>query len=69
MEKLNRREFIKKSGKVLLVTSSFSVVAIMPGCGKSDSGTKPNYNDGYYYDGYYYDGYYFDGYYYDGYYL
>jgi len=60
MENMKRREFLKKGGKVLLVTSSFSVVAILPACEKKDDDT---FNDGYYSDGYYSDGYYSDGYY------
>jgi len=55
MENMKRREFLKKGGKVLLVTSSFSVVAILPACEKKDDDT---FNDGYYSDGYYSDGYY-----------
>jgi hypothetical protein len=62
---MNRRGFLKNSGKVLLVTSSLFVAGrFMASC----SDDNDNFNDGYYGDGYYDDGYYDDGYYDDGYY-
>ncbi|WP_263649800.1 hypothetical protein [Rasiella rasia] len=70
---MNRRDFIKKSGQTLLITSVASIVGVsILSCSKSDDDNgmfdDGYYNDGYYDDGYYDDGYYDDGYYDDGYY-
>ncbi len=62
---MDRRKFLRNSGKILLVTSSLFVAGnIISSCDNDDD----NFNDGYYDDGYYDDGYYDDGYYDDGYY-
>lgn len=62
---MNRRNFLKNSGKVLLATSAIVITGnLMASCSSDDD----NYNNGYYDDGYYDDGYYDDGYYDDGYY-
>ncbi|MDK2770871.1 MAG: hypothetical protein KYX68_01385 [Flavobacterium sp.] len=62
---MNRRNFLKNSGKVLLATSAIVITGnLMASCSSDDD----NYSNGYYDDGYYNDGYYDDGYYDDGYY-
>ena len=67
---MKRRDFIKKSSEVVLVTSTFKVISTLTACEDSPTGSKysDGYYDGYYTDGYYWDGYY-DGYYTDGYYF
>ncbi len=70
MKNQSRREFIKISGKTLLITSGISVFGLASIPAKANDGEESNayFTDGYYSDGYYFDGYYFDGYYNDGYY-
>ncbi len=75
MKNQSRREFIKISGKTLLVTSGISVFGLSNLTAKPNEGegnpadfTDAYFTDGYYDDGYYFDGYYNDGYYNDGYY-
>lgn len=63
---MKRRDFIKKTGQTLLITSVASIVGVS--CSSDDSDDNGMFNDGYYDDGYYEDGYYDDGYYDDGYY-
>jgi hypothetical protein len=60
-----RRDFIKKTGKIVLATSSFLIMKSSLSNAKT---VRSYYSDGYYSDGYYSDGYYSDGYYSDGYY-
>lgn len=70
MKNQTRREFIKISGKTLLVTSGISVFGLssMPAKANDGDGNPADFTDAYFTDGYYYDGYYVDGYYSDGYY-
>lgn len=72
MKNQTRREFIKVTGKTLLVTSGISVIGLnrLDAAANDADGNPDNlfFTDGYYSDGYYTDGYYFDGYYSDGYY-
>lgn len=64
---MNRRNFLKNSGKVILVSSALVITgSLVASCSSDDS--DDSYDDGYYDDGYYDDGYYDDGYYDDGYY-
>lgn len=62
---MKRRDFIKKTGQTLLITSIASIVGVS--CSTSDDSDDGMFDDGYYNDGYYDDGYYDDGYYDDGY--
>tara|TARA_R110002049_G_scaffold278562_1_gene457340 strand:- start:46 stop:243 length:198 start_codon:yes stop_codon:yes gene_type:complete len=61
---MKRRDFLKKTGQTLLLTSVASIIGVS--CSASDD--DGFFDDGYYDDGYYDDGYYDDGYYDDGYY-
>lgn len=64
---MERRKFIKNSGKALLAISTISITgSLVASCSADDS--DDFFNDGYYDDGYYDLGYYDDGYYDDGYY-
>lgn len=64
---MNRRNFLKNSGKVILVSSALVITGnLATSCSSDDN--DDSFNDGYYGDGYYDDGYYDDGYYDDGYY-
>lgn len=63
---MNRRNFLKNSGKVILASSALYITGSLAASCSSDS--DDSFNDGYYDDGYYDDGYYDDGYYDDGYY-
>jgi hypothetical protein len=66
---MNRRNFLKNSGKVILVTSAIMITGnLVSSCSSDDNFSNGYYDDGYYDDGYYDDGYYDDGYYDDGYY-
>ena len=63
---MKRRDFIKKTGQTLMITSVASIVGIsLNSCSSSDDDDGDNgmFGDGYYDDGYYDDGYYDDGYY------
>lgn len=63
---MDRRKFLKNSGKVILASSAVIITGnLMSACSSDDNSF---FNDGYYDDGYYDDGYYDDGYYDDGYY-
>ena len=63
---MNRRDFLKGSAKVMLVTSGLFITSkFLTACSDDDN---HRYSDGYYDDGYYDDGYYNDGYYDNGYY-
>lgn len=64
---MKRRDFLKKTGQTLLITSVASIVGLSAASCSSDD-DNGMYDDGYYNDGYYDDGYYDDGYYDDGYY-
>lgn len=68
---MNRRDFLKKTGQTLLITSAASLVGVsLTSCSNDDDGSFYDgyYDDDYFIDGYYDDGYYDDGYYDDGYY-
>jgi hypothetical protein len=67
---MKRRDFIKKTGKVVLATATISLTGIsILSCSSDDSeDTMGSFCDGYYTAGYYTDGYYEDGYYIAGYY-
>lgn len=67
---MNRRDFLKNSGKVILATSAIVITGNLISSCTSDDDDNFNgyYGSGYYDDGYYDDGYYDDGYYDDGYY-
>jgi hypothetical protein len=59
---MKRRDFLKNSGKAILVTSTISLSGvILNSCTPSDD-SDDAFDDGYYDDGYYDDGYYDDGY-------
>ena len=58
---MKRRDFIKKTGQTLLITSVASIVGVS--CSSSDdSDDNGMFDDGYYDNGYYDDGYYDGGY-------
>ena len=59
---MKRRDFIKRTGQTLLITSVASIVGVS--CSSSDDTNDDNgmFDDGYYDDGYYDDGYYDGGY-------
>ena len=55
---MNRRNFLKNSGKVILATSAIVITGnLISSCSSDDD----SFDDGYYGDGYYDDGYYDDG--------
>lgn len=55
---MKRRNFIKKTGQTLLITSVASVVGLSAfSCSSDDSDDDGMFNDGYYDDGYYDGGY------------
>ena len=63
---MKRRDFLKRTGQTLLITSAVTIIgSSVVSCNSDDD--DGFHNDGYYDDGYYDDGYYDDGYYDDGY--
>ena len=62
---MKRRDFLKRTGQTLMITSVASIVGLsVTSCSSDDDAM---FDDGYYDDGYYDDGYYDDGYYDGGY--
>ncbi|WP_104734539.1 hypothetical protein [Hanstruepera ponticola] len=59
---MKRRDFLKRTGQTLLITSAVTIIGSSIVSCKSDDDDNGFYNDGYYDDGYYDDGYYDDGY-------
>lgn len=72
---MERRDFIKKTGKVLIASSGFTMIGLTNSCNTDEEMEDPQldscyYNYSIYIDGYFQDGYYLlEEYYSDGYYL
>lgn len=59
---MKRRDFLKRTGQTLLITSAVTIIGSSVVSCNSDDDDNGFHNDGYYDDGYYDDGYYDDGY-------